>query len=76
MNEIVLQHGTAAVTRNVNGVVLFADFAEAKQEPNPQMSCWYGRTIYDWYTGIKPTLESSIVKHRNEWRAALKLPPV
>ena len=38
------------------------------------MSCWYGRTIYDWLTGICPTLAASIAKHRGEWRSLLGLP--
>jgi hypothetical protein len=58
------------------GEVLFADYEEADHPPNPQMSCWYGRTIYDWLTGIEPTLDKSIVKHRHEWRTELGLPPV
>jgi hypothetical protein len=53
------------------GVALFKDFAAAGQAPNPRMSCWYGRTIYDWLVGICPDLESSLVKHQPEWRAVL-----
>lgn len=58
------------------GVVLFADYAAAWQAPNPQMGRWFGRTIYDWLTGICPTLDASITKHRAEWRAVLGLPPL
>lgn len=56
------------------GVVLFADYAEAGQAPNPQMGRWFGRTIYDWLAKHEPTLDASIAKHRKEWRQILGLP--
>lgn len=60
------------------GVTLFADYASAGQSPNPQMGRWFGRTIWDATegdeTGTVVTVEASIAKHRNEWRAALGLP--
>ena len=56
------------------GAVLFADYAEAGQAPNPQMGRWFGRTIYDWLAKNEPTLNASIVKHRKEWRSILGLP--
>ena len=56
------------------GVVLFADYAEAGQGPNPGMGRWFGRTVYDFLTGM--TMEASIIKHRKEWRQVLGLPPI
>ncbi len=58
------------------GVVLFADYAQAEQAPNPQMGRWFGRVTYDWLAKVEPTLEASIVKHRREWRAILGLQPL
>jgi hypothetical protein len=58
------------------GRTLFEDYEEAKQAPNYEMSCWYGRVLYDWLTGICPTIEDSTWKHRNEWRGVLHLAPV
>lgn len=58
------------------GVVLFADYAQAGQPPNPQMGRWFGRTTYDWLAQVVPTLDASIAKHRAEWRAILGLPPL
>lgn len=58
------------------GVVLFSDYAQANQSPNPQMGRWFGRTNYDWIAQVTPTLEASIEKHRKEWRAILGLPPL
>ena len=58
------------------GVVLFADYAEAHNAPDPQMGSWFGRTIYDWLAKVTPTLDASIAKHRAEWRAILGLPPI
>lgn len=56
------------------GVVLFADYAQAGQPPNPLMGRWFGRVIYDWLVKNEPTLDASIAKHRKSWRAALGLP--
>jgi hypothetical protein len=58
------------------GTILFADYANAGQAPNPQMGRWFGRTIYDWLAKNEPTLAASITKHRREWRALLGLPPL
>ena len=54
------------------GVMLFADYALARQSPNPQMGRWFGRTVFDYVSGAM-TLEESIVKHRAEWKNALGL---
>lgn len=56
------------------GVTLFADYARAGQAPNPQMGRWFGRVCYDWLTGVCPTLQASIDKHRAEWCAILGIP--
>lgn len=56
------------------GAILFADYAEAGQEPNDGMARWMARTIYDWVAGNTRTLAESIEKHRKEWRALLGLP--
>ena len=62
------------------GEVLFADYAQAGQFPNPQMGRWFGRTIWDATNGEAPgkvlSIDASIRKHRNEWRAILGLPPI
>lgn len=58
------------------GTMLFSDYAQAGQAPNPQMGRWFGRTIYDWLAKNEPSLSASIVKHRKEWRAILGLPPL
>lgn len=62
------------------GAVLFTDYAEARQSPNPQMGRWFGRTIWDATegdeTGMVLTVDASIKKHRGEWRAVLGLPPL
>lgn len=59
------------------GATLFADYAEAKQAPNPQMGRWFGRTIWDATEGDENgkvwTVPDSITKHRAEWRAVLGL---
>jgi hypothetical protein len=55
------------------GDVLFADYAEAGQAPNPGMGVWFWRTSYDCSQGL--AVEQSIAKHRSEWRAALGLVP-
>lgn len=54
------------------GVALFADYALAGQPPNPQMGRWFGRTVYDYLTGMP--MDQSIAKHRKEWRELLGLP--
>ena len=57
------------------GEALFADFAEAGQAPNPQMFRFAFRVAYDWLSLSKPSLDSSVTKHRSEWRKLLGLPP-
>jgi hypothetical protein len=57
------------------GDALFADYAAAGQSPNPGMSVWFGRTIWD-HVNEGLTLDQSIAKHRAEWRSVLGLPPV
>ena len=54
------------------GVMLFADYALARQSPNPQMGRWFGRTVFDYVSGAM-TLDESIAKHRKEWQNALGL---
>ena len=56
------------------GVVLFADYAQAGQPPNPGMGRWFGRTTFDYLAGMP--MADSIKKHRAEWREALGLPPL
>lgn len=58
------------------GVALFADFAVAGQAPNPQMFRFAFRVAYDWLAKNEPSLDASVAKHRNEWRALLGLPPL
>lgn len=53
------------------GVVLFADYAQAGQPPNPGMGRWFGRTVYDYLAGM--SMAASIAKHRAEWLAVLGL---
>jgi len=61
------------------GVVMWADYEEAGQNPNPLMGRWFGRTIWDATEGDESgtilTVPASIAKHRREWRGALGLPP-
>jgi len=62
-------HGTAL------GTALFEDYAAAGEFPNPGMGVWYWRTAWDAAAnGL--TMDASIKKHRNEWRAILGLPPL
>ena len=64
------------------GDVLFADYAEAGQAPNPGMGVWFSRTDYDYVAfvvgGMPPAdaLQASLVKHRHEWRSLLGLPVI
>ena len=53
------------------GMILWADYAEAGRVPDAQVGRWFGRTIYDYLTGM--TMADSIDKHRAEWRTALGL---
>lgn len=55
------------------GEALFADFAEAGQNPNPQMFRFAFRVAYDWLTKNVASLEASVAKHRKEWRQLLGL---
>ena len=48
------QYGT------IIGDVLFADYAEAGQAPNPGMGVWFLRTVYDYLAGMP--LDLSIAK--------------
>lgn len=61
------------------GEALFADYALAKQAPNPQMGRWFGRTIWDATEGDETgkvwTVPDSIKEHRGEWRGELPKPP-
>lgn len=58
------------------GTVLFNDYAEAKQDPNPGMGVWFFRTAWDCANPPHLSVAESLHKHRNEWRAILGLPPV
>lgn len=62
------------------GEMLFADYAEAKQAPNPQMGRWFGRVLWDATegdeTGTVLTVPDSINKHRPKWRGVLGIPVV
>lgn len=57
------------------GTALFADFAEARQAPNPQMLRFVFRVAYGWLTSEPPDLNASLAKQRKEWRTLLGLPP-
>lgn len=60
------------------GAALLEDYAAAGHLPNAGIGRWFGRTIWDATAGDETgrvlTIEDSIKKHRNEWRAALGLP--
>ena len=57
------------------GAPLQADYASANQMLNAGSAMWIARVVWDIAQGnLSP--EASIKKHRNEWRAALGLPPV
>lgn len=58
------------------GSALFADFAEAGQQPNDQMFRFAFRVAYSWLTKEVPSLDASVAKHRQEWRQLLGLPPL
>ena len=62
-------------TFDVIGQALFDDYAEAKTEPNPGMSRWFGRCDYDTLTGVVADATAAVNKHRPDWRAELGLPP-
>ena len=56
------------------GRVLEADYLEAGRDSlDNQCGVWFGRVCYDYYGGM--SMDESIKKHRNEWRAELGLPP-
>lgn len=57
------------------GVALFADFAEAGQNPNSAMFRFAFRVAYDWLTYSVESLTSSVTKHRAVWREILGLTP-
>jgi len=59
------------VTFDVVGQTLWDDYAEAGRVPDAQVGRWFGRTLYDYLTGM--TMADSIAKHRGEWRTALGL---
>lgn len=66
--------GDAFFTEKV-GVPLHADYSQAGQLMNAGSATWFARTIWDIAKeGLTP--DASVQKHRNEWRAALGLPPV
>lgn len=57
------------------GTAIFADYAAVAQPANPGMMIWAWRTAWDAANeGL--TMDQSITKHRNEWRAILGLPPL
>jgi hypothetical protein len=56
------------------GEALFADFAEAGQNPNSQMFRFAFRVAYDWLTKNVADLNASVAKHREQWRMLLGLP--
>jgi len=57
------------------GIPLHADYSQAGQLMNAGSATWLARTIWDIAKeGLSP--EASVQKHRNEWRAALGLPPL
>ena len=53
------------------GEPLFADYAEAQQQPNAGMGVWFWRCAWDVAAGL-PVVEA-VGKHRAEWRKALGL---
>jgi hypothetical protein len=72
--------GGDAFFRSNIGVPLQADMASVGQTLNDGSSVWFSRTAYDCiaarYADPKADLTPICVKHRNEWRAILGLPPV
>ena len=62
------------------GVTLEGDYHLAHEALNARSGRWFGRTIWDAtagdQTGQVLPLEQSVTKHRQEWRAALGLPPI
>ena len=61
------------------GAAMEADYAEAGQTLNAGSARWFGRTIWDAVAGDGQrvlSVDESIRKHRNEWRAVLGLPPL
>lgn len=55
------------------GEVLFQDYAEKGEYPNPGMGVWFWQTMFD---AAILGVEGAIRKHRPEWRTVLGLPPV
>ena len=53
------------------GTILEADYSNVGRSLDAQSVRWVGRVVYDWLSGTCPSLESSINKHRAEWRQAL-----
>lgn len=70
----VVYPGDVFFTEHV-GIPLHADYSAAGQLLNAGSATWFARTIWDIvHEGL--TAEASVQKHRNEWRAALGLPPL
>ncbi len=71
--------GDAFFRANI-GVPLQADMALVGQTLNDGSSVWFSRTCYDCivarFHDPKADLAPICLKHRNEWRAILGLPPI
>lgn len=68
--------GGDAYFRSAVGVPLQADMALVGQMLNDGSSVWFSRTIYDILAAGGVDKDKIALKHRNEWRALLDLPPV
>jgi hypothetical protein len=73
--------GDDAFFRTEIGVPLEADMLQAGQQLNEGSSVWFSRTTYDVLTeaikaGHAIDAAPIVRRHRNQWRAALGLPPV
>lgn len=66
--------------RTTVGLPLAADYAESGQKLNDGSAIWLGRTVYSLMAAhLKGGVVDSaaiVKKQRNDWRAALGLPPV
>ncbi len=56
------------------GAALFEDYAAAGLAPNADMGVWFMRTAWDVANPPYLSVEASIAKHRQQWKALLGLP--
>ncbi len=56
------------------GAALFEDYAAAGRAPDADMGVWFLRAAWDAANPPHLSMEASIAKHRQQWKAVLGLP--